>query len=167
MYGNTTGETYLTGELVHLCHHSYFHPSEESTDIGTKKQKRSRQSYYGRNPGPVGMRTSSLTYELSQRNQKCPGQSHRPRLPMSGHHCWLFAMLQSTAKSGRHHKLCAELLATYYSLEDVHPDGEEVHLFCHSFLQLWKEGTNIGKTPTTQLGMKTRCSGYACHCSDH
>ena len=109
VYGNSTGETYLTGELVHLCHHSYFHPSEESTDIGTKKQKRSRQRYYGRNPGPVGMRTSALTYELSQRNQKCPGQSHRPRLPMSGHHCWLFAMLQSTAKSGRHHELlCAE-----------------------------------------------------------
>ena len=46
-----------------------FHPSKESTDIGTEKPKKFRQREWGSNPVPLVMRTSALTAELSCRSQ--------------------------------------------------------------------------------------------------
>ena len=84
---------------------AFSHRSKEGTDIGTEKRKKFRQRDWGLNPGPLVMRTSALTAELSRCNRHCTEESTPRRLPMSAFNCWVTAMLQSTANSGRHHEL--------------------------------------------------------------
>ena len=77
---------------------------KKALTLGRRKEK-FRQRYWGSNPGSLALRTSALTTELSRHSHELRWTNPPYTSPMSVLHCWVTAMPQSTANTGRHHKM--------------------------------------------------------------
>ena len=62
--------------------------------LGRRKEK-FRQRNWGSNPGPLALRTSALTTELSRHSRELRWTNPPYTSPMSMLHCWVTAMPQS------------------------------------------------------------------------
>ena len=60
----------LTGSIHQLIHSQNTSRKKESTDIGTEERTKFRQCNWGSNPGPLLLRTSALTTELSPHSRE-------------------------------------------------------------------------------------------------